>query len=58
MRHMSIAVKRLIAGADGLPWWSPSQVLAAIHVSPHFVPLRAIDHPFHEVRLLACLLAC
>ena len=27
-RHMSIVVKRWIAGADGLPWWSSSQVLA------------------------------
>ena len=30
MRHMSIAVKRWTACADGLPWWSPSQVLATI----------------------------
>ena len=25
---MSIVVKRWFAGTDGLPWWSPSQVLA------------------------------
>ena len=30
-RHMSIALKRWIAGADGLPWWSPSQVLDTIY---------------------------
>ena len=29
-RHMSIAVKRRIADADGHPWCSPSQVLATI----------------------------
>ena len=40
-RHsMSIAVQRRIAGADGLPWWSPSQVLAAVILCVQCVCVR------------------
>ena len=31
MRHLSISVKRWIAGADGLPWWSVTQPFTSHH---------------------------